>query len=490
MNTMSNRILFCLLFICLVFAGHIEAASNTGTVERIATEEKSADSIQKESESSPVPSIDNSTKSEASSAQAPADEPVLSYDMRFSKPLLVSDTATFPLWEAADCGCVPNSPLESYGFFPLATQEKPAKINFEAVSRIEYYSLTPDAVGNIEIPEAWDAKAFTMVAHRYAVKVDLVVSKDAWCSETSKTSCINDALELDKSYVLQNLVVEIVDALKAMDADGVTIDFAKLPAELKDPYLFFIKRLSKRLEQEGEDYRLNVVLPDSTELKKLFSEATILEGLRNSKDYVDSFLIGWTGNQNLPDTVNVLDNAFWKSEIDARKAIIVLDADDKNFEEKYKLIVKRNFGGAAIWSITAEKSDWETVVSAGREQAAQAGDMDIIKGLFQQAIPAEVCKLICPNREVISLVLSVLAGIYLLCIFLSLFLYELRDIIKKYILYFLAAGAVLVLVFFFSVLCVPFWRSYETEITSSLVILAAAYFIKSMLDKKREKDYP
>ncbi len=410
-----------------------------------------------------------------------------SFDQRFTLPALEA-SSQFPILEAKDCGCVPDESFLGYGFQPLAGQDKPAQINLGVLSRVAYFGLSPDSVGNIELPPDWDAKAYSNVVHRYASAVDVVISQDQWCSESDKTQCVGDALELDKSYVLQNLIDEIVDTVAAVDADGVTIDFKRIPASIHDGYRFFIKRLGKRLEQEG-DYYLNVVLPNPTELKRLFADKDALAGLLDSKDYVDLFLIGWSGQGDLAKTINELDNAFWSSDIEARKVVIVLNAADENFERKYQLALKRNFGGVGIWPVS-EEGTWEAVVAAGFTAQLQAKEMDLIKRLTLSVMPEGFCKFICPNRDLIGDILITVVGLYVLLLLLSVLFYELRRYLHRYALYVLAFGVLIVLVFFSLVMCVPFWRGYQTEITAALLFLGLAYLIKSYMDKKREAHYP
>lgn len=146
-------------------------------------------------------------------------------------------------------------------------------------------------------------------------------------------------MELDKSYVLQNIIDEIVEATKAVEADGVTIDFSGIPSELNNAYHFFIKRFSKRLQQEDVEYWLNVIVENLAEFER------------------------------------------------------------------------------------------------------------------------------CPNRDIISGVPSIVAGIYIIIILSAIVFFELRDFLKKYIFYVIGLGLTIVVVFISIVICVPFWRGYQTEIT-------------------------
>jgi hypothetical protein len=60
-------------------------------------------------------------------------------------------------------------------------------VDFGLYSRIEYFSLTPDSVGNLQFPTNWNGSQFTSLAHRHASMVDLVVSNDVWDFEDADT---------------------------------------------------------------------------------------------------------------------------------------------------------------------------------------------------------------------------------------------------------------------------------------------------------------
>lgn len=495
---------YTLCLLLLVYWSAAGAAENTGMVERSGSVSENAASETVTVEPAvgvSIPSavmLDTKVPSQPAPVSGPAavlpaapglPAPASSFSQRFNPPK-PDQSDGFPLWEATDCGCVPDSSMQTYGFFRIDGQVAPAKINFEALSRVAYFSLSPDAVGNIEVPEAWNGKNFTQVAHRYATDVDLVISQHKWCSESSKTACLHDALELDKSYVLQNLIDEIVEATKAVEADGVTIDFSGIPSELNNAYHFFIKRLSKRLQQEDVEYRLNVIVENVAELERLFNKKDILDGLSDSKDYVNLFIIGWPNGSDQAEVVNQLDNAFWKSGIESNQALVMLDASDQEFSVKYDLILKRNFGGVGIWDLAHADNAWNATVMVGFAQEARQQDVDYVNQALQKVLPASFCKFICPNRDIISGVLSIVAGIYIIIILSAIVFFELRDFLKKYILYVIGLGLTIVVVFISIVICVPFWRGYQTEITLLLILSGLGYFLKINADKKREANYP
>lgn len=165
----------------------------------------------------------------------------------------------------------------------------------------------------------------------------------------------------------------------------------------------------------------------------------------------------------------------------------MLDASDKEFSVKYDLILKRNFGGVGIWDVAHADDAWNTTIMAG---FAQQQNVDYVNQALQKILPASFCKFICPNRDIISGVLSIVAGSYIIIILSAMVFFELRDFLRKYILYVIGFGLTIVVVFISIVICVPFWRGYQTEITLLLMLSGLGYFLKSNADKKREANYP
>ena len=154
--------------------------------------------------------------------------------------------------------CVPKEGFNTHGFYFLSNE--PAEVNLGLYTRLQYYSLTPGPVGNI--PTLEGGQDFTNLAHKHGSRVDLVIS--AWRFNTSNFPT-DPGLRLAKSYVLLNMVDEIVDAVNSNNFDGVTIDFrvpgdkadryntARKPGAgeqaTRDAFTFFIKRLKSRLNE-------------------------------------------------------------------------------------------------------------------------------------------------------------------------------------------------------------------------------------------------
>ncbi|MCH8831424.1 MAG: hypothetical protein IID00_01595 [Chloroflexi bacterium] len=154
--------------------------------------------------------------------------------------------------------CVPKEGFNTHGFYFLSNE--PTEVNLGLYTRLQYYSLTPGPVGNI--PTFNGGKDFTNLAHRHGIRVDLVISASEFNTSNSPT---DPGLRLAKSYVLLNMVDEIVDAVNSNNFDGVTIDF-RVPGDkadryntarqpdageqaTRDAFTFFIKRLKSRLNE-------------------------------------------------------------------------------------------------------------------------------------------------------------------------------------------------------------------------------------------------
>jgi hypothetical protein len=87
--------------------------------------------------------------------------------------------------------------------------------------------------------------------------------------------------------------------------------------------------------------------------------------------------------------------------------------------------------------------------------------------------------------------LAGLAFVYVGGGILSVFLAELRRLYRTYLVYVLAGGIIIILLFLSLVFCVPsLWEGIQTQVVLALLILLGGYFVKSTVDKKRAANYP
>lgn len=222
------------------------------------------------------------------------------------------------------CGCVRDFSDTVYGFYPYwrstisrdETSEDPAAgeseiplIDYSVLNRIAYYGLTLEESGEIKTPLHWGVSGklgnFINKAHRHKTEVDLVVYSDYWAqwndsSLQASVASVYNQLMLTVSYK-ENGVMAYVPFFNRTQAspDGVTLHFDRYYDHPASRYKLveFVSQLHERLEGDGRDYKINILLDiHADELKsskKLFSDLKGLLVTDNSgvKPYVDSLLV-------------------------------------------------------------------------------------------------------------------------------------------------------------------------------------------------------
>lgn len=174
------------------------------------------------------------------------------FDTRFAQTTTDSRNFVSP---TAEGHSVRGSKFHTMLFHTLGDTAQP--VRFELYSRVEYYSLTPEWDGNIEVPDQWrqNPSSVTASAHKNGSAVDLVISIDRWWFEGGTTSTPGfdeqNGVWLTKSYVLLNLIDNISSLVNQYHFDGVTLDF-RLPPDVDtaESFAFLISQLDKRLKQQ------------------------------------------------------------------------------------------------------------------------------------------------------------------------------------------------------------------------------------------------
>jgi len=397
-------------------------------------------------------------------------------------------------WGAADCGCVPElDSFRTYGLYPLWAKPEEGQINFESWSRVGYFALSPDEAGNIQPPSGWTDKqgkhkrAYA-VPHRYGTKVDIVISNNKWAGYDSK------GLTLTKSYVLLNLVDNIVDLVSAYGFDGVTIDFdfAALPGdnEFKKSYIFFIKKLFKTLKAQNERYALNVTLGYYKGLQRQFTKEELGE-LEKSVD-----LLLFVPNTDEGKKMHVMkryddyfkDYKYGELTAIERKLVFVLDTNAAALDKELPDIRSERFGGVGVWM---PNQPIEKLLAKKVADVALLQDQDYVERVALMALPGPFCNVVCPNRAILVGLGTVLIVVYAGAFVLSFFSPVVASVVNEHFLYVLGGVLVIVLLFLSLVSCVPLWSNgWQTELTGLLLVLLGGYAIKSVTDKKREANYP
>ncbi|MFQ6027894.1 MAG: hypothetical protein ACE5Q6_10420, partial [Dehalococcoidia bacterium] len=170
---------------------------------------------------------------------------------------------------APGSACAPESKVHTFGFVSGGQNDVP----LDLTRRVQYYSVHPGKFGNLELSEHKKTekgkgnklRQFTKKVHQYDGLADLVIRKEGFLSDVDADG---EGLVLGKSFVLLNLVDEIVDEVEDNNFDGVTIDFQGFesipenqdPILIRESFKLFIKRLDNRLQRQAKGNNRNKLL--------------------------------------------------------------------------------------------------------------------------------------------------------------------------------------------------------------------------------------
>ena len=441
-------------------------------------------------------------ESETATTQSPTDTAESSANLVETVPATSDDTTTASstafdtrftgrtqdiaaMWTPEEgCACVPNLSTVTYGFYPLASEG--LAVNFGLFSRIGYDALIPDSFGNLDEPSTVALRAFTQTAHRYGTKVDLVIRHDNLSPEPESTAprepepsegSSNTPRILERSYVLLNLIDEIVTAVEHCECDGVTIDFSTVPPTLKERYRFFVKRLYKRLKERDQRLSLNVVIPNFIDgVDPAIVIETLKEDLTHLSPSVDLFLADWP----MKDAMNA---ALGDLALNIEVAPVL---SGENITRTNYELVRNNFSGVGIWNLSTKPSEWEPLLRTEVDRTLEQVELGTVK----RQLPIVICNLVCPNRDIVRLILFTVFCLILALYISSFWIYELRELAKRYIYIVIAAFVFVVVLLWLLALCVPLWTGIRTELTIALLGGLFALVIKATQDKKQAANYP
>ncbi len=394
--------------------------------------------------------------------------------------------------------CVPDQRFKAYGFYTL--NDVQGKVNFGIYSRIQYYSLTPNDVGNITVPTDWDKAPPTKEAHKHGAKVDLVISSSNF--EPDDDGAKNPGgLRLTKSYVLLNMTDEIVELANKYNFDGVTIDF-RLPknSDIQDSFTFFIKRLHARLQDGGNAVRGNNLLRVENKLLNIVIDskfatvlaANLLKG--ETQPALEEFLREISGSVNLllverpasgdPDALNPA------LETQVKDALLEIGGDEENLpvraiifpQEKIKASQLDIFE-VGIWDVSNQQGE------LGWDKAVRTKVLE-----NQSSLKNTVSQYVCTERGILLNGLTGLTPVLVLLLTLSWVFYDFPRWVKKSTFNLVLWGllAVVSIVFLLMLYGLP---SLDIKNNGVYVILASlaiplVYIIWGVVSRLSKSDYP
>lgn len=378
----------------------------------------------------------------------------------------------------ADNACVPNQEFKAYGFYTLNTTA--GEVDFSVYSRVLYYALIPGPVGNIKVPTDWKSPSITQAAHKHGVKVDLAISNATWdFSPTTGTDVPSKGtgLRLVKSYVLLNMVDEIVDTVNLYGFDGVVIDF-RLPDDpdtLKS-FTFFIKRLKDRLKVGPvRSTRNDLLKPVNRQLSVVIDGESKGDSKKIVRDTFESVDLWLVEGANLDLTIKsyLREAAPHNPGVAVPLTAVILSTETPDKLELDKIRV-------AMWDVAVEGKDW---------------GQKLQEKMFEGFDPRHtVSSLICTRRTTILGALSGITPILVIMLVLSWLISDLPNFIKKYKPNLVLSGLLVIFSVAFLILIYSL-PSLDLRHTGVYVILASltiplGYIIWEVFSRLNKPDFP
>ncbi len=156
---------------------------------------------------------------------------------------------------------------EVFGYLPYwaATPAQLSNMNYGLVSTIAYFSVGARANGTLAKTSGgeptvgwagWNSSTMTDViakAHARGVKVVLTVTMMAWDRDFTAFTTL-----LESSENRGRLATQIANAVKARNADGVSLDFEPMPNSLESEYTLLVRKVKAELARVGAGSYLTV----------------------------------------------------------------------------------------------------------------------------------------------------------------------------------------------------------------------------------------
>ncbi|MGZ0020529.1 hypothetical protein [Nitrosomonas sp. wSCUT-2] len=393
--------------------------------------------------------------------------------------------ATNPIrWDGSGCGCVLDDLTGTvYGLYPFWRADGAAQsVNFSVLSRVAYYGLSFDEDGiikqtnnphnDVTVLSVNDAgqnlqAAFIRTARKHNSKVDWVVHNDKpywdrWKAmtvaarvmvlETLTDSIVNlltAQLTDSASKFAQNLTLGVIKP--ATRGDGVTLYFNDFPDDYESVGLFnrFFSDLQKRLQVEGNDYFVNILVSQSRLGSGIYRYSNLLAWIDQTKPATG---IASAANISSQETLNTKILVFIEepttdskkklrleienSELHGmerglllRNIIPVIEFDGKNWKQLEDDVVyfKDNFGGIGFWPFLTNEAE----VTA--EMPFRCDEIQSVSGCLTRFFQATTWhgepesmleKVVCDNRYLFRIAFGLLVSICL--IYTGLYFYSCR----------------------------------------------------------------
>lgn len=440
------------------------------------------------------------------------------------------------LWSGGDCGCVSDLTGQVYGFYPFwmvgnktgdpaankagdvpkkgagaQEQEKakdkpqanPQMIDFSVLSRVGYYTIPVDEQGNIEDKIAWlkeQEADFIKIAQKFRTKVDIVLYNNhwqTWCQQAAgkRGLAINDTFATNiadwvryKDYDLTERLKYKIPGQRPAMVNGVTID--------SDPYLLdgnsidlfndFVKKLYSRLNSDGKDYYLNLLLP----MDALGQGVYQLDNLVKLDPYIDLLLI-FIGEPTTESKKtlrrNIEDVLLGNDRVKILRKIVPVISPAGIGEEQLVddlIYFRDNFGGVGLWPLPLNSGKSAASINSSlKNQFQKQGPTQTVDKLF-----GVVCDAQCRYRIVIYYVWDILIFLIVVYGLLAARMCALRAIFSKYKPFFLAYCFLTILFISMIFICDPAYEQRQGMLI--LLLFVIVYFIWEYVRKVKLADKP
>lgn len=362
-------------------------------------------------------------------------------------------------WTGGSCGCVLDKLAGSvYGFYPFwEITDKPQTINFSVLSRVAYYGLSFDEMGEIKHTNnslstsslvddnSSAANEFIRVARRHNSKVDWVIEKGDWQGLWATYTSAHKAAVLDKlaSNITLFLTTPLQDGFSKAKpyislgtasvptrGDGVTLYFKNYPTDADSVLVFneFFEKLKTRLNAISPRYFVNVLVSQSAMANKqgIYSYANLLKLSRIGKHGDSSEQDEKTLRENLNTHVLVLleepstdgkkqlrqevENALHGEERkDLLRSILpVVVFDHKNWTQLQDDLIyfNDNFGGVGFWPLSAETAPESTLSCADSKSISRCISLHLEVQGDSGETDSALKKFICQNRWIFRIAMD------------------------------------------------------------------------------------
>lgn len=431
------------------------------------------------------------------------------------------DPAKAIQWSGAACNCVhDNLKGKVYGFYPYWLAGPKQEIDFSVLSRIEYFALGFDDLGNLPGASRWSGldTGFIREARRYRSKIDLVIYRNDWKSwrdlDDKQKSAAFGKLATNIAAMLDMPLTDFASRAKPyvsfgfgrqpVRGDGVTLYFDGYPDDAGSVAAFvgFVDTLNKQLGAGKRGHYINIMFRsrDIGHGIYAYDKLLVFMNAMKSKDKErDGNLLvlleapTTTDKKKLRAKIEDGAGLHGENRRDLLRDVVTVvsyDGKSRGQLEDDVIYAGDNFGGIGFWP---------QPVATGKASAANGTISQVLHENFLQtagglaSMKAKLCKFICPNRWFFRLAWDVFLLILLASAVLYATLCSWRKLFDAHFIHFILFVVVPFFLLMLALLfCDPSWKKIAGS-NSPLIVVGVGiigYAIWNYRDRKRKASLP